>query len=287
MRPVFTPRILRKFESLDSSKLYIFPLVDYEWESNQELRIPSVPLIGTDYGFDLLGDNPGLRGFSEERVRFAVHSKCDPADIDSEIDSLRSNMLRAGRGKGWTIDSDGNLRWALMRLTEMPSFSIVSINSQAAQKMLAVVAIFRRQSDWFAEDQISGSGTITTSPDSIVVNNPGNLTAKRVIIRIKSNSSAGFTNPKVVNTANGHEFESETDAASVDDELKLDTSVPSVEVSFDDGVSYVDDFPNYVLPPSTQRILSFNLEPGDNTLVFTSGGTPNFDVEVLADAPYA
>lgn len=288
MRLSYTPRLLRKFESVDTLTTVEFPLIDYEYESTQDMRVPSSEIVAEDYGFDFLGSAPGFRNFGEETVRFSIYSACDPADLDSEMDSLRAGLYRIGVGKGWTVDRNGVLRWAYMRLSEMPAYAITDLDTPFSQKLIAVTAHFRRQSDWFAEDQISKTQTITSSPATVVVNNPGNIAAKRVQITFKANAVGGYNNPKVVNAANGHELE--TTGAVVDStplRIQLDTTIPVFQYSTDNGVSYNDAFIDYVLPPNTQKILTFDLEPGDNSLTITSGGTPNFDIIITADAAYA
>lgn len=287
IRPSYTPRLLRKFESIDTLNSFVFPLINYEWESTQELRAPNVETISRDYLFDYLGTGVAFKGDGVERLRFGIHSACDPLDIDEEVDNLRSVLFRAGLGKGWTTNRSGDLRWAYMRIVSMPSFSIANLDDAMSQKVIACVAEFRRESDWFAEDQITKTQTITASPTLVSVTNPGTLTADKVVIRIRANAAGGFTNPKIVNSANTDEFETARDSASSNSEVKLDTSESSVEYSNDNGSSYTDDFGNYVLPPVGQVILSFRLEPGVNSLSVTCGGTPNFDIEIAAEAPYA
>ena len=154
---------------------------------------------------------------------------------------------------------------------------------------------FIRYTDWFSETQISDTETVTSSGQQWVVANPGNIPATRIIVRIRSNTSAGFTNPVLVNETTGDGIPLLRDAASADDEIYFktyhieDDDSPRVEYSTNDGGSYSDDFGNYDVAnvPAGQRLLSFSLAPGNNTLRLDSGGTVNCDVVITADAPFA
>jgi hypothetical protein len=99
-------------------------------------------------------------------------------------------------------------------------------------------------------------------------------------------TGTGFDDTKLVNQENDYEFEISRTAATGLEEMKLDTSEPSLKYSDDDGATYADDFANYELPPVAQRVLSFRLEPGDNEIVVTDqGANPSIGIEVTALAP--
>lgn len=279
----FLPRFLEKFTNVAGTSTVTFPVFEVEWESAQALRTSQAAVIGGDFGVDLLGSSPGRMDFAAERLRCLLYESGGPSDVDTELDDLQSKLWSIGKGKLWVVDSSNARRWAFARLRSMPT-----ITWRAGDVLSKGLALdFVRLSPWFDETGISASATKTTSPTTLDVTNSGNIAAKRVQIRIQSQSAAGFSNIKVVNGANGHEFESTRDATSTDDELRLDTTVPEVTYSTDDGVNRDDDYSNYVSPPVTQKLLSFDLEPGLNTLTITCAGTPSYVITVTADAPYA
>lgn len=273
-------RYLEKFTSADGVISYTFPLKRYEYVPTQTLRSPRLQLSAQDYAVRLRGSAPSLLEVAQERVRCVFTGTA--SEQDDEADEARSKLYLGAFGKLYTLGDDSTRRWAEAELAEMPEITV-----RAGENLLQPMVFgFNRFSQWFAETQIEASETITSSGQTFVVNNPGLLPAKRVNIRIRSNSAAGFTNPKVSNLTNGHEFETGRDAASADDEVKLDTSVPSLGYSTDNGSTYADDIGQYVAPPNYQKALSFWLEPGDNTLEVESGGTVNCDVEITAEAAF-
>lgn len=278
---VVTKRYLEKFTSADGSTIvYTFPLARYEYVSTQALRSPRLTISGAEYGFRLRGDAPSLKEVAVERVRAVFTGTA--SEQDAELDEARGDLYLGAYGKLWTLGDDSSRRWAWAELSEMPEFTV-----RAGENLLVGGAFgFNRFSNWFGETALSDTETVTVDGTEYVVAYAGTLPGTRVTIRLRSNSSAGFTNPRVTNVTNGFEFETQRDAASADDEVKLDTSRPSVEYSDDDGATYSDDFGNYVLPPSTQRPLSFRLEPGNNTIKVESGGTPNLDVVITAEVEY-
>ncbi len=141
----YQPRILEKFTSIDGSVSYTFPLANYEWDSSQPLRAGTDSVIGAHYGFDYLGNAPGLKDFATETLR-VLDLQATPTAVDTDVDSMLSGMWSCGRGKLYTKDSSSVERWAYARLVSMPSLSW-----KAGDIFSKTVAWnFRRQSDWFA-----------------------------------------------------------------------------------------------------------------------------------------
>lgn len=279
----FEPRHIEKFENSAGTVSQAMPLFEYEWESSQPLKAPQAAVIGGHYGVDLLGTVPGVMDFASERLRCLLYEGAGPSTVDSSLDALMSKLWSIGQGKLFTIDSAGDRRWAFARLRSMPT-----ITWRAGDILSKGLALdFVRLSPWFSTTAISATAAKSASPATLDVTNGGNIAARRVQIRIQSSSAAGFSNIKVVNGANGHEFESTRDAASTNDELRLDTTVPELTYSTDDGVNRADDYGTYVEPPAAQKLLCFDLEPGVNTLTITCSGTPNYTITVTGDAPFA
>lgn len=279
----FLPRYLEKFTDASGSTEVTFPGFDVEWESSQPLRSSQAPLIGSDYGADLLGTATARLDFASERFRCRVYEPGGPSDVDDTLDELLAKIWSIGRGKLWTVDSTNARRWAFARPVSLPTVAWRA--DDVLSKSLSLD--FVRFTPWFDEAPISASATKTASPATLEVTNHGTIAATRVQIRIQSQSAAGFSNIKVVNGANGHVFESTRDATSTNDELRLDTTVPEVTYSTDDGVNRDDDYAAYVEPPLAQKLLSFDLEPGVNELTITCSGTPNYLITVTGDAPFA
>lgn len=270
-------RYLSKFTSPDgSSFVYTFPLGRYEYESSQNVVSPRSKRIGGDYAVRLLGSAKVVRDVANERIRcVAVGTE---ADLNDEVDEARSKLYLGAYGKLWTTDGT-DLRWAWAELAEMPSIE-VSYQRRFIQPM---VFSFIRLSDWFDATPISASATKTASPATLEVTNHGNIAAKRVVITVMGT----FDDIKIVNDANGHELHVNFTGASSDDGIKLDTSVPAIYTTDDGGVNWTPNYGIYNSPPLTQKLLSFELEPGAQELTLTSGGSPNYSIEVTAEAPFA
>jgi len=276
-----TLRYLSKFTSADGSSYeYVFPLARFEYESSQGVKSPRASSIGNDYAVRLLGTAKVVRDVGMERIRCVDNDT--EANLNTEADNARSKLYLGAYGKLWTTDGT-DLRWAWAELAEMPQIEV----TYQRRFVRSMVFGFVRFSDWFDDTAISATAAKSASPATLDVTNPGNIAAKRVQIRIQSSSSAGFSNIKIVNGANDHEFESTRDAASTNDELRLDTTVPEITYSTDDGVNRTDDYSTYVTPPASQKLLAFDLEPGVNTLTITCSGTPDYTITVTGDAPYA
>ena len=268
-------RYLEKFENAAASISYVFPLGMYEWQSQGGMRVPLVPAIGMDYAFDMLGIAQAIMEPVQETVR-GVLRESSLANAEAEIDEMRSELIRAGRGKLFTLSSDGSRRWAWARLAAMPEISISHRLGHIGSGHPFILQ-FTRLSEWFGSSLTSDTETITTSPTTYTVNNSGNLPARLLKIRLRANTSAGITNPKVTNMTNGYVFETARDSSSVDSEIRLDTERGVVEFSTDNGANYTDDFAQLVIP-TTQVVLAFQLEPGDNSIKYEGGGTVNVDV---------
>lgn len=279
---VKAPRILREFESLTGSYHQVFPIVDYEYEPSQDFLVPVEGIVGRSYGFDPLGTSEPLVDFGEERVRFSIIAKCSPADLDTEIETMSRYLRKAGRGWGRTIDSLGVKYKAHMRCLGVPSYTIQNLDIPSGAMIVSCTAVFRRYTPWFKNTDLTSTTTVTASAQTWVVNNTGNDPLERMIIRFRANTSASFSAWELENQTNGKKFTCTYVMDNANKEIKLDTKAPSVKLSTDDGGVYSDAWAYYTIPAATQRILSFSLDPGNNTLKFTGTGTIRVNVEISA-----
>ncbi len=272
-------RWAEKFESIDATLTYTFPLNQYEWQSEQGLRVAYGHGVGADYAHDFAGISLAPKSVGIEVVRFMMTGYASPAAFDTAFDAMLGQLMRIGQGKLFTNDSAGTRRWCYARLTARPSITIAGL-SWLAQP---VALHFTRLSDWFGASATTGSRTVTVSPDTFTINNPGNAPAKFIVFRLRANAAAGFTNPALANLTNGYSFSTTRDSASADSEIKVDTELASVEFSTDNGVSYADDYALFSL--GATQVGFMQLEPGNNSMRVTCDGTPNFDLEWSFYAP--
>lgn len=272
-------RYAEKFENAGGTVTYTWPVNAYEWQSSQPLRTPAAAISGADYAFDLRGNLAGLKAVAQERVRF-LDVQTTTALLETDLDSMRSELLTIGRGKLYVLDSAASRRWAYARLAAMPEMAL----GVGMSRHVPISLQFDRYSDWFATALTTHTEAVAVTPKTFTVNNPGNAAAVWMAIRLRSSSAAGFTNPLLENLTNGYSWSSTRDAASTDDELKVDCEALTVSYSINDGGSYANDFSLFTR--GSTQVGYFRLEPGDNSIRYTGGGTPSLDVVFSFYAPW-
>lgn len=258
---MYVPRYIEKFENTDGDVSYKFPLVGYEWESVQPLRSPYVAVSGANYGVNLRSGNPGLKEAGQERIRFSIHHKCSPAEIDSKIDQMRSKLYTIGLGKLWTRDSENARRFAWGQIVEMPEH-LVTFEAPINLKLFPTSLEFRRESDWYGYPIIAEEAAAT---GTVIINNPGNANVWNAVLVLRGT----FTNPTIQldNDAGSYLLTSSRDGTSNAHRLKLDAGRYTVEFSSNAGVSYADDYALYAR--SLLQTDMFVLAPGDTEVTFT------------------
>lgn len=278
----YQPRILEKFTSLDGLLTYSFSMADYEQEMTQGLVIAHQPIAGASYGY-LHRTAPPVKLPGTASFRASVLA-ASPTLVDTEVDNMGAILYRAGLGYLYSIDSAGTRRRVLAMLNSLPSVSWRA--GDIFRKGISVE--FATYDDWRAVTATTGTATITASGQTFSINNPGNLPSKYVTFRLRANTSAGIINPKLSNGANGYTFETARDSASANSEIKLTIAYNQrkVEYSNDNGASYIDDFTNLV-QPTDHPPLSFDIEPGSQTITYTGGASQSLDIEWELYAPYS
>lgn len=266
-------RYLEKFENLSGTISVVFPLYRYEYQPQQDMEAWTEQVIGLEMGYDALGSRLTRLGAAMDTVRFVLLADTAGA-FDTSFDTLKSDCYRIGKGKLWTLGADGTRRWAWARLTQFPEITVGQRNSSWAPMILG----FSRFSKWYASAAIQSIQAVTATGFEWSVNNTGQIAVDLMTLRLRANTAAGITNPKITNRINGYVFESTRDSASVNDELRLDTERSAIERSVDDGVNYSDDFASYVWP-ALQQLGTFRLEPGLNTIRYDGAGVVNLNVQ--------
>jgi len=272
-------RYLEKLTSEDGLLSYTFPVDDYEHEAEQRYREASEAIIGADYAHDFGGVQPWAKDVGNEAVRFTIWGTSE-ADAETQFDTCAGTLRRIGRGKLYALASDGSRRWAWAKLAARPSYSARVDDFYN----VAVALRFRRYSDWFASAATTGTQAVAATPATFTVNNPGNAPVLAAVFRLRSSGATGFTNPSLTNLTNGYSIASTRDAVSANSELRIDAGAARVQWSDDDGASYADDYALATLGATQAGVM--RLEPGDNTMRYTDGGTPNLSIEWSFYAAY-
>lgn len=266
-------RYLDRFTSADGATVVTFPIELYEWQSKQELRTAFVKAIGADYAIDLLGGDPAPKEPGTESLSFDVGEDSDGA-INTLIDSLKGDCHRIGGGKLWTTDAAGNRRWAWARATEGPGYSI----TVDTEFQVPVALEFTRLSDWFGETLQTHIEAVTSTPHTFDLTTQGNAPVQAVVIRFRSASNTGYTNPKLRNKTNGENFQVMRAASSAFDEIRVDTGRWACEASTDDGLSYSDAMADLVIADRQFNILT--LAEGLNQMEFSDDAFPSLSLEI-------
>jgi hypothetical protein len=108
-----------------------------------------------------------------------------------------------------------------------------------------------------------------------------------MVIRLRSNSATGFTNPQLQNlhAAYPHTISSTRDAVSANSELRIITEQHRIQFSDNDGVSYTDDYALATIPAT--QVSMMELQPGTNPMRYTNTGTPNAVLEISFNPPFS
>ena len=260
-----TLRYVDKFENNGGTVSFTFPTNRYEWDSSQAINQGLVEPVGGSYAHDF---NLKQKRVAAETFRWLAFESSE-ANLEAELDEMRQKLYTIGRGKLWMLNSDASRRWAYARLGDMPEVRIGPKQNWHAP----VIVKFLRLSDWYSNTAtVSGPTTVTTSPRTITVNNPGNAAVMNAIILVEANAAAGITNLQIENSTNGFTFATTRDSAAGADSLEIDGGAWSVLFNG------ANDFDKVTL--GTAQVGIMQLEPGNNDLIFTCAGTPNYDVTI-------
>lgn len=266
----YQPRILEKFENAAASISYAFPLAEYEWQTEQGLYLPEMPVTGANYGYDQLGQSSlAVKQSAVETLRFVV-LETSPSAVDTALDEMMSEIIRCGRGKLFAIDSSSVRRWAWARGMSMPSlrWRAGDINRKAAS------IAFRRFSDWYGTTAFATDYTMDSSSESFNVVNDGNARVYNAVFILKGT----FSDAIITNTTNGYRLKSTRDGSASGHWLKFDAGKNSVEFSTNSGSTYAGDWSNFVRQPRQVQLMV--LGPGTNAFTATFTGTPSATLSV-------
>lgn len=264
-------RYFIRFEKADGSQVAVFKSNRYEYEQQQSFQLAGMPLTGESYTFDNQGFEPSIKTNASERVKFLDVDENDA--LDDDIDLFKS-IANWGLGKIVTKGANGIERWAWGRPTDMPALTFT-----VEQIMHAPIMInFERSSDFFgvAHDELFN----IADPQTIVVTNNGNATARDPVIILKGPATA---NVSIINnsallpgTTTPYKLESTRVLAASTDWLKFDAARNEVMRSTNSGGTWTDDSGNVVLQSGQVRMMIF--PPGANSLTIDN---VSGDVEVL------
>lgn len=288
-----TMRHIERFESVDTSLTYSFPLNAYEWAPGQPLRTAYSYGVGASFAYDHHGYASAPLGMSKETIRaFAVGTSL--ATLEAEIDDARATCWRIGLGKLWMLNSDASYRWAWGRLVSMPSFEIRP--GVAASFHSPMVWEFERNSPWFDTTATTASAAVSVNYEAFTITNPGNIEVRTgFVLTLTATGAAGFSNVIITNVTNDQEIRWNGSARWASAVLRIDNSDLSITLLPDPGLviggsdSYVGEggvggpgvyADAYALASLGGRQSGFiTLAPGDNDIVIQVDGTAAYTRE--------
>ncbi len=278
-----------KFEDAAAAISYSFLLNRYQLDVPGTLRNRRIDTNGIEGSFDQLGPRPGIR----ETVPYTIRTMpvlSTPTLAEAEIKAMRAKLWRIGRGKlFWLLDNNDRY-WMWARAASQGDFTRDS-EVGASQRHFGASVNFDVEPGWFATTQTAPmASAVTSSPQIVTVNNPGNYPtrgAAGLVIRIRSNSSAGWGSSLVIGNATTGESITIAGfaATSANDEIKIDCDAKSILFSTDNGVTY----PTSAWAATTlgRQNGLMSLDVGNNDITFTTNaGSPNFNAEFTFYAAY-
>ena len=162
-------------------------------------------------------------------------------------------------------------RWAYARLSGLPE---VTLGVRHRQHLPLIVS-FVRLSDWFAAHAIVQTQTLTSSPTTLTVANPGTAVTYPDVLLVSLGTN-GFVQPVIQNDFTGEVISSSRVGSSASHRLRVDCARLRVDYSTTDGSTWVNDYAN--LTVGAAQIGFLRLEPGSQTLRVT--GATNARIEV-------
>jgi hypothetical protein len=299
-------RAFYRLTDQDDSNAYAFQ-VDSE-RMDVPYRMALATPIGADGAFDLHGDARSPLDVGRARIDLTL-----TAATTTALDTVISTLLQAARGstrskglrKLWrhSVSDEADARFTWARLASRPDLHLsadhvlykpvsldfrlpdpkfyealtsswLTANGYTPYTLVNEVEIGQPVSPYLVCAQFS----ITTTPYTFTLKNAGALESRRLIFLLRSMATPGtygMTNPKIENLTTGQEWSSTRDSLSSDQRLSVNCSpgLGRARWTTDGGAQWFDDSANLSLG-ATQAVI-MELQPGDNSMRYTDGGTPN------------
>jgi hypothetical protein len=275
-----TTRYLQSFRSLDGAVVLTFGLRGYSWQTDESFRVRLQQASGADFAVDPHGIAPAPLSTPTEMVGWLEVANSEAA-LESAIAAIRSKLLTIGQGWLYRVDSNGTQRRALARPRMLPSLR----RSVGSQLVMPVSLEFLRLSHWQAITQTTGATTATSSPHTFTINNPGDLPCMAIEFTFTPNTAGPANDPVLENLTNGWSISTTRDLTATTQRLRIDSARLAIEYSTNSGGSWTSDWALASL--GTMQAGMMRLEPGNNSMRITMGGSPNVTIAWTFYARYA
>lgn len=276
------PKVLRRFESLDGTEVWKAPLLDIEFEDAQPIIAPQQDVIGANFGYDMLGVQPGRVQSALDTLRFTLRADCGAAELDLRFSELRNKIYNIGLGNGFLLDSLGAELRAEMRLINLPTYSVIATAQPQAAKLLIADAQFRRQTPWLGAIQVTEE-TPDATTYTFTVSNPGTMEAEDAIITLVGAWGSSFV---LNNLTNGMRVASTRGGAGANDGVEFNCGLNTVRYTDDAGVTWFPDYANFARKTGQGGSL-MRFPRGTSNMQLVIDGTPASTIVAIAFyAPY-
>lgn len=282
-------RYAEKFESLDASVSYTFPVDEYTYQADQRYRQVLAAAAGADYAHDFAGYSPWAKEVADERITGIIWG-ASGADADNQFDSMASKLRSVGLGKLFIKDQAGARRWCYSKVSARPGYGTTATAFYNIPFQIEVV----RLSDWFSTSLTSATASVSTNYHALTITNSGNAPVKSgLVMTLTATAAGGFSNVLITNVTTGEVIRWNGYARWSGAVLRIDTSDLSVKLLPDPGLVvgsstsyvgeagiggpgvYVDSYPLISLGPTQGGLMT--LQPGDNSVVVQVDGSASFD----------
>jgi len=294
---------------LSGANAYSIPQADYREDFSFDYTTAFERALIGDGLLDLHGDSVSPKGGGKVALRFTLHTD-RPQDIQGEVDRLLAAVegtRNSGLRRLWRaspILTDRRFTW--VRPTRRPDMIKETLNVRHLEVSLEFMALFPKffeplSAKWLADHGYQSEllstttvgepvgpdlwfakyANITSSPFKFTITNTGDLNSQHIIIRLRSLSGAGYTDPSITNTTLGYTVSTTRDAISTSSVLSINASpgMGRARYSTDGGVTWTDDTAALSLGSAAQPVI-MELAPGDNVFSITCGGVPSYDLLV-------
>jgi hypothetical protein len=279
-------RYLEKWVSADGAMTYTFPLKGMTWSETGGLRTPDAPAVGADGSHDFLGTGIAVRDPVIVSVSF-LDVQTSAANVESDIDNLRSKLHIGAYGKLWALASDGTRRWSPARVIAMPEHP----RAVGQFTHMPATAKFRREPYFYSESATSISQALSAYQTIVSVVNPGNAYVKKgLTLLLTATAIGGWTTPSIRNLTTGEVVSTARTAPLVGSVWQIDQSAAAIQYQQAPGLvvgkagsyvgaatvggsNYMDDYGNATLGDA-QGGSFVTLAPGTNQLEVLIAGTP-------------
>jgi len=259
---------MRRLKSFGS---YLFPSAYMqEQQPDYSGRVALWRVPGAHGAFDPYGDRPWPLNEGRITYRWLVCGSTKQA-TDALIDEV-AHLPMLGEQKLVEVLEDGSERYTWAKVEGRPQ---IVLGYQYVEYFEVTATFVQRLPYWFV-DAMTVTQAVAATPTTFNVTQNGNEESRQLVLTLKPNGAAGYTQPVLRNVTNNHRLQIMHTATDVNNWVRVDMKRGTIEESTDGGITWQNAY-KYLLLPATQIDL-FRLEAGSNEISYTDNGTPSLTI---------